>query len=69
MSIFSLAFILAQVAAPSKQETTIGDRLYVWSHPAGSYNQEPYLKNLKPSTIEPVDGVKYVRQNAGWVPA
>jgi hypothetical protein len=29
MSIFSLAFILAQVAAPPKPETTIGDRLYV----------------------------------------
>ena len=60
LSIFSLAFILAQVAAPATQETTIGDRLYVWSHPAGSYNNDPYLKGQKPSKIEPVDGVTYL---------
>lgn len=40
---------------------TVGDRLYVWAHPAGVYNKEPYLKGLnKSSTIEPVDGVKFM---------
>ena len=57
---FSLAFVLAQVAAPATPETTIGDRLYVWSHPAGSYSQDAYLKGQKASKIEPVDGVKYL---------
>src|SRR5262249_45294557 len=58
--IFSLAFIPAQVAAPATPETTLRGGMYVLSHPAGSYNQEPYLRGLKPSTIEPVDGVKYL---------
>jgi hypothetical protein len=39
---------------------TVGDRLYVWAHAAGSYNGEAYLKSYKPSKIEPVDGVQYL---------
>jgi hypothetical protein len=55
--------VLCSVSAkadPGTSKDTVGDRLYVWAHPAGAYNNEPYLKGIKPSTIEPVDGVKFM---------
>ncbi len=45
---------------PTRQER-VRDRLWLWTHPAGVYN-EPYLADLpkKTSTIEPVDAVRYM---------
>ncbi len=44
----------AQGPAPAQRRETVRDRLWIWGHPAGVYNQS-YLANLsRKSTIEPV---------------
>jgi hypothetical protein len=47
-------------AGPYAQAETIGDRLWIWGHPAGSYNAG-FLRPMKlVSTIEPVDAAQHM---------
>ena len=48
---------LGQVNDLRNAKETIGDRLYLWGHPAGVYNTS-YLKGFPPSKIEPVDAAR-----------
>jgi hypothetical protein len=45
-------------ASPVEEETTVRQRLWIWGHPAGVYN-ESYLRPLNlTSSIEPVDAAR-----------
>jgi hypothetical protein len=47
-------------AAPAGRSTTVRQRLWIWGHPAGVYN-DSYLRPLKlTSSIEPVDAARYM---------
>ena len=51
---------LLSCAAPIAQADTVGDHLWIWGHPAGSYN-DGFLRPLKlVSTIEPVAAAEHM---------
>jgi hypothetical protein len=55
-----LLTLVVAAATPVAKAATVGQRLWIWGHPAGVYN-ESYLRPLNvTSSIEPVDAARYM---------
>ena len=54
------AVCAVRAPAPAGEPTTVRERLWIWGHPAGVYN-DSYLRPLEvTSSIEPVDAARYM---------
>lgn len=53
-------FCGTQAVGESQGGETIGDRIWIWGHPAGVYNESYLAKLPKKSTLEPVAAADYM---------
>lgn len=66
--LFLLAPAISLAAEPPENQLRVRDRLWLWTHPAGSYNNNFIKNRTKQSNIEPVDAVRYMGlQNAYFI--